>query len=897
MFYWDCLVIGQAIAHYKITAKLGEGGMGEVYRARDTKLNREVALKILPPGFAQDQQRMNRFEREAQLLASLNHPCIAQIYGLEEMAGPETKDSTTSSTKAIVLELVEGETLESMIARGPVPIDRATKIAHQIAEGLDAAHEKGIIHRDLKPANIKITPEEQVKILDFGLAKTLETPGTDLSQSPTISFRSTEAGVILGTSFYMSPEQARGESVDRRTDIWAFGCVLFEMLTGKKAFAGKNITDVFAAIVKEDPDWALLPSELSGRLHLLLRQSLMKEKQRRRKDAGDLAIDLFAASEQLDGKVHSLATGVVKVWPRRLILLSLVTIVSILLALWGLISTPASSPGQPKHLTVSLPENAPLASTELFPLSLGQTYIALSPNGEHLVYVGERENSTLLFLRSLNNREIVPIPGTEGGFSPFFSPDGQWVGYFTGEFLYKVSLEGGDPQPLCEVRNPQGATWGRDGEIFFSDRIGFSVMKVSENGGDVRAVASAHTGLLWPNLLPGGQTLLVSGNPRIQNDILTLEVQTGERRILIEGGSDARYLSSGHILYSAGDSLLAVAFDRKSHIVTGPSWVVLRGIRTELLGAAQYSFSPEGTLAYVSGKMAAIAEPVESDRQGKIRSLGLPPDNYGPMSISPDGQHLAFVKLGVETNIWIRDLKRGVSSRLTLEGNNSYPVWAPDSQSIAFSSDRTGNWELWRKEVVGNEPPERLTVSETRNSPWALSPDGEQLIYSCYDVEARIETKILNLSPEPSPEPLTKSEFLEWGHHFSKNGKWIAYVSDEPGGYEIFVERFPVTGSRKQISSNGGEEPIWSPTKDEIFYRSGPRLMRVTYTAVPELTFSEPELVFEKDFRTVWGRSYDVEPDGEHFLFYLQQEGIVRNQVGVLVGFSEELNRHFSNGS
>ena len=581
------MLIGQSINHYKITSKLGEGGMGEVYRAEDTTLKREVAIKVLPERFTQDPERLARFQREAQVLASLNHPNIAAIHSFEHSEG----------VHFLAMELVEGETLAQRVARGPVPVEEALEVCRQIAEGLEAAHESGIIHRDLKPANVKVTPEAKVKILDFGLAKALEgeIPAADISHSPTRTDEMTSTGVILGTAPYMSPEQARGKPVDKRADIWAFGCVLYECLTGTQLFGGETTTDCIAKVLQKEPDWEALPEGTPWRVRDLLRRCLEKDAHQRLRDIGDARIEIRQAqTDPVDPTLAQVAPVVASSsWRRRAILGGVIGLVGSVVGffLWNLADD--SQPTQPTVVTqfpVVLPAGATLRGYQL----------ALSPDGTQLVYAAHRGDTPQLYVRALDQLESKPIPHTEGAVHPFFSPDGKWVGFFIspeglGGALKKLSVMGGTPQTLCEVTAPRSGSWGQDGTIVFGQRPG--LWRVSDAGGTPKELTRGPC--FRPQILPGGKAVVFSrpfgeGGPSIR----VLSLETGEEKVLIQPGDFPHYAPTGHLIYALDEKLLAAPFDLKTLKVTGDSTPVLEGVWTQG-GGEQYSISENGTLAYI----------------------------------------------------------------------------------------------------------------------------------------------------------------------------------------------------------------------------------------------------------------------------------------------------------
>ncbi len=709
-------MIGQTLSHYKITDKLGEGGMGEVYRATDTKLNRDVALKVLPEAFAADRERMARFSREAQVLASLNHPNIASIYGLED----------SDDKHDLVLELVEGATLAERIQVGAIPLEESLKIALQMAEALEAAHDKGIIHRDLKPANVKITPEGKVKVLDFGLAKALEdeTPATDLTSSPTRT--GTAVGVIMGTAGYMSPEQARGQVVDKRTDIWAFGCVLYEVLTGKQAFGGETVTDILAAIVHEDPDWEALPEGTPRAIQRLLRRCLEKDPHDRLHHIADARIVIkYVLSEPVEDSGVGVATATPTWWqePTRLAVVGLMVLVAgVLLGflLWNLAYDSQPPPPTVTRFSLPLPEDEAIPP----PPSL-----ALSPDGTQLVYGAVRDNTRRLYLRAIDGLEAKEIPGAEGGYSPFFSPDGKWVGFFTlhtqvkGE-LKKWSLLGGEPVTICEVGIGRGASWGEDDTIVFGRRPG--LWRVSSNGGIPEPLIPKGR-LGFPQILPGGKAVLFRDGG--QTKVLSLD--TGQQSTLMEGPDKARYLPTGHLIYQQGNSLLAAPFDLDALELQGTGVPVVDDVWLAEGMVPKFEVSRSGSLAYVPGSEVDRADAlVWVDRQGREEPfLETQMQLYNPR-LSPDGKRLAVVAIKGQERRYIRtcEIERCALSPLTSKGGNA-PVWSPDASRLFFTVWEKGPNMGWIS-ADGSGEPEEVLEREHFQFPTSLSSDGKVLVLS-----------------------------------------------------------------------------------------------------------------------------------------------------------------------
>jgi serine/threonine-protein kinase len=811
-------VIGTTIAHYTITEKLGEGGMGEVYRARDTKLNRDVALKILPQVFAQDAQRMARFEREAQVLASLNHPHVAQIHGLEE----------TDGTKALVLELVEGETLRERIARGPIPVDEALKIALQIAEGLEAAHEKGIIHRDLKPANIKITPEGQVKILDFGLAKSLEgeTPASDLSNSPTLNHEATQAGVILGTASYMSPEQARGKPVDKRTDIWAFGCVLYEMLTGRKAFAGEDASDTLASILKSEPDWTALPeASLTCYLRTLLNRCLEKDLKRRFRDVGDVAVWI----EEVE--LESPRLGVAPLGYRvsgsvALLFSAVVGAMFGASVFWGLSDSPAQTDDSVMQF-----EMEPVGET-----ALGRGFpgppIAVSPDGRFAAFEIGSGSQTSISIRSMDDLEVRPVTGSEGGKGPFFSPDGQWLGFFIEKSIKKVSTQGGGPRSVCDdcLENARGASWSSNDTIVYAPSLDSGIWQVSVDGGipspltevDFERQESGHR---WPQLLPEANVLIFTigaEGDSANSEIAVQSLDTGESKVLVEGATYGRIISTGHLIYFSEGTMLAVPFDLDRLELRGSPVRLLEGIsQNPSSGAPRCDFSSGSVLLYLAQESGKALDDVELtwwDRDGNSVPLPLPPNSYLFPALSPDGASVAFSIASSRSDVWVYEFSNGSLSQFTFVGSNGGPVWSPSGDHLAFYSTRSGPWNLFWKEANFSGAAEHLISSNRSQRPTSFHPSGSWLAFTDVDpITNNGNISLLDLE-RTTAKPFLDSPSFEGGAMFSPDGKWVAYTSNESGQYEVYVRPFPGSGGQQRISIEGGQQPTWSPDGRELFF-------------------------------------------------------------------------------
>ena len=892
---------GTTLGPYEVTAKIGEGGMGEVYRARDTTLDRDVAIKVLPDAFASDAERLARFEREAKVLASLNHPNIGAIYGLEK----------SGDTRALILELVEGPTLADRIKQGPIAVDEALPIAKQIAEALEAAHEQGVIHRDLKPANVKVKDDGTVKVLDFGLAKALDTtPEGDPSQSPTLTAMASQAGVIMGTAAYMSPEQARGETVDRRADIWAFGVVFYEMLTARRPFEGRTVSDTLASILALEPDLDVLPTNIPSAVHRLLRRCLEKEPKKRLRDIAEGMLQLEDGLEAPPEGPSDVAPAPPKlmVWQRPVPAVAITLLVATVagFAVWGL-TRHATEPQRVVRFPIPL--------TGARELALGSRQVlTISPTGDRVAFAG----SAGLWLRPLDQTDATLVSGSENAMNPFFSPDGQWLGFWTpddGQFK-RVSISEGAPIALGAVEIPRGASWGVDDTILFGQSDG--IWRVPATGGTTELVIPIGDGetVYGPQLLPGDDQVLFTLRPAgtaswDQSQIVVESLPNGERTVLIEGGRDARYLSTGHLVYVRGGTLLAQVFDLDQLAIRGGPVPLVDDIRTaRSTGAAQFSVSRDGSLVYVTG-----SGPGEEwglvwvDHEGQEEDLDVPAEDYDELRVSPDGTRVAAVIQGAETSsIWIADVTRGTLSRVTSEAaNEATPIWTPDGEQVVFTSDRDGGLGFYRKSADGTGEVEHLAAIDglgpLLGGNW--SPEESHLAFSLVQNATRFDIGVLSMDGERSWEPLLETEAVEFAPAISPDGQWIAYVSNETGRFEVYVQRFPDLGERQQISTDGGLDPLWSPDGRELYYlgTSGgvaPVDMRVvSIEPGAPLSVGSPEVLFARgSFGRPPGpeRYHDIAPDGRRFLLRSPQGAsdpgaVVSPQINVVLNWHEELKR------
>ena len=850
--------IGQSLSHYSIVEKIGKGGMGEVFRAKDQVLGRDVAIKVLPEEFARDADRVARFQREAKLLASLNHPNIAAIHGLEESSG----------TQFLVLELVEGETLADRIKAGAVPVEEALKLAFQIAEALEAAHEKGVIHRDLKPANIKVTPDGKVKVLDFGLAKAYagDREEVNLSNSPTLSDAATQQGVILGTAAYMSPEQARGKAVDKRADIWAFGCVLYEMLAGHAAFSGRDVTDILAAVIRSDPEWKSLPANLHWRLLEVLERCLEKEAKDRYSGINDARVEIRKILADPGGvSAQSVAAAEPRIRLRTIIPWAAAALVLGLIvagvAVWNLRKP---EPRQVIRLEHYLPDGQQLNDQDSAPA------LAVSPDGKQFVYSTPKG----LFLRSVDELTARLIAGTEANpMEPFFSPDGKWIAYYSpNDFkLKKISVNGGSPVALCDVQVLLGASWGADNTIVYGQLLG-DIMQISADGGTPKLLVKAKSELLAvPQILPDGESLLyTSTTGGTDFRIRVHSLVSGDSKDLFPGVF-AQYLPTGHMIYMLPNSstLFSVPFDLGKLDVKGGPVPIVEGVQ-------QYAVSESGTLVYIPGATAA-AGPNERilvwvDKKGKETPIAASPNDYRNPRISPDGTKVALtINSGDKSDIWIWDLARETMTRLTFNEASRSPLWTLDARRIAYFSVSGDKFGVYWKAADGTGGDEMLGSAPDRAiSPWSWSKDGKTIALLEAPGGLNWDIGSLSMEGDHKRKPLLQEKYIELQPKISPDGKWLAYGSDESGSYEIYVRPFPdVNKGRWQVSTNGGDSPLWSPDGRELFYRNGDFVVAVSVETEPAFKCGKPMSLFQGKYQPLSlqdAHPWDISPDGSRFL-------------------------------
>jgi serine/threonine-protein kinase len=876
--------------------------MGEVYRARDTKLGRDVAIKVLSDGFTHDAERIARFQREAQILASLNHPHIAAIYGLEEANG----------SQFLILELVDGDTLADRLTAGALPLGETVAIARQVADALQAAHEKRIIHRDLKPSNIALTRDGHVKVLDFGLAKALagdaaSTTAGDLSQAPTIKSptQMTAVGVILGTAAYMAPEQAKGRAADKRCDVWAFGCVLYEMLTGTRAFEGEDVNDTLAAVLRGEPDWAALPATVPAAVRTLIRRCLEKDARQR---IADISVAQFVLDGPADVASATAPGSSATIAPRpplwrRMAILSGAWLVGVAMAgsaVWFAVRV--TEPPRVSRLLITPPSAAAI--------SVGRDghSVAFTPDGTRVVYVGA--NDTALFVRALDQLNATSLTGLGAPYGPFVSPDGQWIGFFEGFALKKVAITGGPAVTLGRADGTAlGARWGPDGTIIFATNDPTTgLQRIAVAGGEPTVLtrpnrAGGERDHFWPEILPGGQAVLFTITATTggldQAQVAVLDLRTGTQTVLIRGGSEARYVSSGHLIYAAAGRLNAVAFDLARLAVVSMPVTVQPEVRLD----AGMAVAADGTLVYVSGGVSAVARSlVWVDRQGQETPIpAAPPRNYAFPRLSPDGTRLAIYIPDQEIDIWLWDLARATLTRATFDpGVDVFPVWPPDGRRLLFSSQRAGSVNLFAQAADGSGDVTRLTKSPNIQHATSVSPDGTRLVFTETAPTTEPDVMQLRLDGTHTVTPLVRTPFSERNGEVSPDGRWLAYeANDESGRFNIYVRPFPdISSGYWQVSTGGGTRPLWARNSQELFYLNETgALMRVGVAQGPAWAATAPTQLFEGRYGAAAGqsgRTYDIAPDGKRFLMIkagAAGQTTVPASLVVVQNWTEELKR------
>jgi Tol biopolymer transport system component len=884
------LAAGQTLSFYEILGPLGAGAMGEVYRAKDTRLEREVAIKVLPEHFAEDEERLRRFEREAKTLASLNHPNVAGIHGIDQVEG----------TCFIAMELVPGEDLSERLKRGPLPIKEAIDVCQQIAEGLEAAHEAGVVHRDLKPANIRITPEGVVKVLDFGLAKprSEKTSGSSVTAKPD-SFLITEEGMVLGTPTYMSPEQARAKPVDRRTDVWAFGCVLYECLTGQRAFGGESVIDVLAAIVEHEPDWSALPSATPPHVRALLQRCLDKDPRKRLRDIGEARVlleDPGADAAPAPASVPAASKPFASLVPLGIgIVLGLVIA---LLALRTLLAPPAPEPPD-RRLSVHITPEEVFSAT-------GCPNLAFSRDGSTLAWVGGADSR--IYVRALDSYVTRALPETEGAISPFFSPDGRWIGFYQAGALMKVALTGGRPAQITEHAATtfgfRGGSWGDDGWIVFSPFVNLGLLRVHESGGEFEVVTDIESDPdvrthRWPQIIPGTDVVIYTSDDTRSADyyddasIVARALATGEESVVVEGASQARY-AAGHLVFARSGNLFAQRFDPATLKTSGMPVMVLSGVETDSSsGAVQFALSADGSLAYAPGvTRERFFKLAWRDLDGTITPLDLPAAAYRYPRVSPDGKRVAYISLDPDaSDLWVHDVERGTTSRQTHQLDAASPLWSADSSRIVFGSERKSSPGLFVLQVDAGLPPERIAPTDWGVTlPSAFTPGEAEVIAVRGERGSGLNLSRISMATGEITDVVATS-FEERAGALHPDGEWLAYTSNHSGRFEIYLRRLD-SGPILPVSTEGGLDPRWSADGSTLYYiaRSTDELWAIDVTLSPNPTLSIPRLVLTSFFHQAGvAYNYDVAPDGRFLTLLDSAEQEAGREVRIHSGWVGEV--------
>jgi serine/threonine protein kinase/Tol biopolymer transport system component len=899
---------GTSLGSYRIERFLAAGGMGEVYGAHDTKLGRQVAIKILPDSFTHDPERLARFRREAHVLAALNHPHIGAIYGLEEANGRQF----------LVLELIDGETLADRLTRGRLSVDDALAIARQIADALESAHEKGIVHRDLKPSNVALTHDGTVKVLDFGLAKITDAEdGSSVDRTIASPGMETGIGVILGTAAYMSPEQARGRTADKRSDIWAFGCVLYEMLTGKPAFGGDDVADTLAAVLRGAPDWTTVPAEVPRYVRTLLVQCLEKNRAARLADVAAVRFVLAhgATLERIPGTASAAANVTTSRWPPVLAWSVAATCTTALVLVLGLWPPWRQNPAPaPMRMSVELGTGISLANAETGAATV------LSPDGTVVVFVGRTSGSrtSQLYVRRLDQLQAVPLAGTDDAQNPFFSPDGEWIAFFASGKLKKIAVRGGASVTLCEAPAGRGGAWGDDGTIVFSPNMSLAtrLLRVASTGGTPVPLTSDSEApqARWPQILPGGRAVLFTSSRTAADfsdaDVMVQPLPSGAPKVVQRGGFYGRYVASGHLLYVHAGTLWAAPFDINRLAVSGPPVPVIEGVTSNAAtGSALVDVSRGGTLVYLPGQGTSGVPIHWMDREGNTTPLRSAPANWTSIQFAPDGARLALQinPVGSGADIGVYEWTRDLFTRLLPDpGNRARPVWTPDGRRIVFGStpgsQRTLNLYWQRADGVGDA--QRLTESPYGHLPVSWHPSGKFLAFTELNPQTNFDLLVLPMAGDEAsgwkpgkPIVFLNSRSDEREPVFSPDGRWIAYQSNESGRPEVYVRPYPGPGGKSQISTDGGVFPTWSKTAHELFFGTPTQQIMMAAYEVEGHAFraEKPQLWSDARYQ-IRGpfRPFDLHPDGKRFALAPAAPGpggARQDHVTVIFNVFDELRR------
>ena len=877
------LAAGSQLGPYEVIEPIGAGGMGEVYRARDTKLGRDVAIKVLPEEFARDKERLDRFQREAKLLAQLNHTNVATLYGFEESDGQ----------RFLAMELVEGETLADRIARGPIPIDEAILLFIQIAEGLEAAHEKAIIHRDLKPANVKLTPDDDIKILDFGLAKAFaeEMTEPDSSMSPTLTRGATRAGIILGTAAYMSPEQAKGKSVDKRADIWSFGVVLYEALTGKRLFTGETVSDVLAAVLTREVDFGALPGTTPPHVRHLLQRCLERDPKRRLRDIGEAKLTLQEPAETAQAEVTSVKRPATLVW-----LLLVLLVASGIAAIWGWLRPEVAQSRQVARLRLDLPEGLRLLGN-----SPG---LSISDDGSLIAFPAVNEGERHLYIYRMDNGELETMPNLRDAENPALSPDGTWLAYTHEGRLKKVAVEGGEAVVLRELTFQSNAnvSWAADDTIIFSPSYRQGLWRMSAGGGEATMLTEpdasrGELGHWFSQVLPGGRHVLFTNysSPIENARIEVLSLESGERKIVLEGSLFGRYVPSGHLIYMSRDALMATRFDFELMKVEGLPIPVSGDVYANTDGYTSLAYADNGTLVYAPvTAMSPDRHLVWVDRDGNVERVDDNRRRYANPRLSPDGQRIAVaVEEGITSDVWVLELTSGTLSRISFGVTADFnPHWSPDGSRLFYTSEKNGNYTIYSRASNASDEEQPILVTRFDTLVTSISPTGDALTftgeYEQPEGTAPLGTWVL---PIDGDSPAELSAVDAENAAFSPDGRLLTFDSPESGRDEVYIQSVAGTSGKRPVSVDRGAHPTWSHDGRELYFRNGRNMMAVSVDTSGGIRTGRPRVLFQGDFEYAQRlRNYDVAPDGR-FLMVQVPESAERGRLVVVINWFEELER------